>query len=107
MSRLPGFLWSWPNFQSIAVPYHDTNDFYYSGHISNSMLYSSEFWAMKWKKYAAFTMFSIINVWITLTFLYTHYVIDFTTGVCVGRLVFRWGEKLTYYVDVKIFGSRR
>ena len=70
-------------------------------------MYSMEFLAMKWWKYAAFAIFSVFDVWITLTFLYTHYVIDFTSGFAVGRVVWRWGEKLTYYWDVKLIGWRK
>ena len=104
MGRLKGFLWSWPDVQSLTVPYFDTNDFYYSGHVGNTTIMSMEFLAMRWYKHAAFAIFSVIDVWITLTWLRTHYIIDFTTGYAVGRLVHRWAEKATYYMDVKLLG---
>ena len=45
MGRPEGFLWSDPGIPSLTVPYHDTNDFYYSGHVGSAILWMHEYYA--------------------------------------------------------------
>ncbi len=42
----------------------------------------------------------MINEWLMLTILRTHYFIDFASGVAVAIIVMGLGEKLDYYFDV-------
>jgi len=44
MGRPSGFAWFNPGMPALTVPYHDTNDFYYSGHIGSSFMYLTEFY---------------------------------------------------------------
>jgi len=104
MGRPVGFLWSFPGIISLTVPYFDTNDFFFSGHVGSTTMYASEYFAMNFKKMAIIISFCIIDVWIALTFLYTHYIIDFTAGFATARFVHRIAEKLSYYPDVKALG---
>ena len=107
MGRPVGFLWSYPGIISLTVPYFDTNDFYFSGHVGSSTIFSAEYLSMKWYKMAGIIIFVIFNMWITMTFLRTHYIIDFTSGYVFGRFVHRIGEKISYYPDVKLLGYNR
>ena len=107
MGRPKGFLWSYPGIHSLTVPYFDTNDFYFSGHVGSTTVFSSEYLAMKYYKMAAVIIFVVVDVWIALTFLRTHYIIDFLSGYAYARFVHRIGEKLSYYPDVKLLGWRR
>ena len=34
-----GFNWYFPGLYAILVPFHDINDFYFSGHISNAAIF--------------------------------------------------------------------
>ena len=77
MGRLPGFLWSHPGIMSLTVPYFDTNDFYFSGHVGSTVMYSSEYLAMRWNKMAAFCIFVVFDVLVVMILLRTHYIIDF------------------------------
>jgi hypothetical protein len=43
MGRPKGFAWFDPGMPALTVPYHDTNDFYYSGHVGTSTIYMTEF----------------------------------------------------------------
>lgn len=61
MNRVEGFLYSYPGFPSITVPYHDTNDFFYSGHIGQCAMVFYEYKAAKWNKWAGFAMFVLVN----------------------------------------------
>ena len=62
---------------------------------------------MKYYKMAGIIIFVVMNMWITMTFLRTHYIIDFTSGYVFGRFVHRIGEKISYYPDVKLLGYNR
>lgn len=46
----------------------------------------------------------MINEWLMLTILRTHYFIDFASGVAVAIIVIGLGEKLDYYFDVSLMG---
>lgn len=107
MGRPVGFLWSYPGIAALTVPYFDTNDFYFSGHVGSTTMYASEYLAMKWNKMAALLIFIVVDVWVALTFLRTHYIIDFTSGHVYARFVHRFGEKLSYFPDVKLVGWPR
>jgi len=60
---------------------------------------------MRWPKFATICIISVIDVWVALTFLRTHYIIDFTPGYVYGRMAHRIAEKLSYYPDVKMLGQ--
>ena len=62
---------------------------------------------MKWWKMAGIFVFLVVDVWVSLCFLRTHYIIDFLSGYAVARDFHRLGEKLCYFVDVKLLGYRR
>jgi len=104
MGRLDGFLWSHPGLQSLTVPYFDTNDFYFSGHTGSTVMYSSEYLAMRWYKMAIFCILVVADILVVMVLLRTHYIIDFTSGFVAARLAHRFGEKLAYYPDVKLLG---
>ena len=67
-------------------------------------MFSAEYLSMKYYKMAGIIILVVLNVWISMTFLRTHYIIDFTSGYAVGRFVHRIGEKISYYPDVKLLG---
>ena len=89
MGRPVGFLWSFPGIISLTVPYFDTNDFFFSGHVGSTTMYASEYFAMNFKKMAIIISLCII---------------DFTAGFACARFVHRIAEKLSYYPDVKALG---
>jgi hypothetical protein len=43
LGRLEGFLWFFPGIYSLFVPYFDTNDFYFSGHLAMNATLLYEF----------------------------------------------------------------
>ena len=104
MGRPVGFLWSDPGVMSLTVPYFDTNDFYFSGHVGSTTIFSSEYLACKWYKMAAICIWAVIDAWVCLMFLRTHYIIDFLSGYVFARCVHRVAEKISYYPDVKLLG---
>lgn len=107
LGRPEGFLWSYPGIRSLVVNYHDTNDFYFSGHIGITALFSAEFYSMKWMKASFLAVLMLINMWTLLMLLRTHYVIDFISALVFARISHYYGEKLSFFVDVKVLGYRR
>ena len=62
MGRPVGFLWFYPGIHSLTVPYFDTNDFYFSGHVGSTTIFSSEYLAMRWYKMATFCISLVVDV---------------------------------------------
>ena len=89
------------------MPYFDTNDFYFSGHVGSSTIFASEYVSMKWRKWTIYATCVVCDVWISFTFLSAHYVIDFFSGYVFARLLCRFSEKNSYYFDVKLLGYRK
>lgn len=105
MGRPEGFLWSWPGFYSIVVPYHDTNDFFFSGHVGTCVLMILEYKAAKWPKMMWFCIFIGINQWVLMTFVRTHYIIDLVTGGILAHYCHMFAEWISYVSDVKFVGA--
>lgn len=106
MYRPEGFLWSYPGVYSLTVPYHDTNDFFYSGHVGTCFLITLEYWSAKWYKMCYFTGFILINQWILMTFVKTHFIIDLVAGVIMSHYCHMASEWISYFFDVLVVGSR-
>lgn len=103
MKRPQGFVFFDPGFYSISVPYHDSNDFFYSGHVGTCMLVLLEYRAAKYYKMSYFTTFILINQWAVLLLTRTHFIIDLITGVIMATIFFRFSEWLSYSIDVLCF----
>ena|ERR1035437_4588491 len=104
MGRPEGFLWTYPGMHSIVVPYHDSNDFYFSGHIGSCVLIAFEYRAAKWKKMSYVSFFVMANQWIMLMFVRTHYIIDLVGGFIISHYIYILSDKLSFFIDVKIMG---
>ena len=42
MKKPAGYIWEYPGFPSLVVPYGPTNDFFYSGHMGGSVISTLE-----------------------------------------------------------------
>lgn len=102
MTRLDGFLFRYPGFPSLSIPYHDSNDFFYSGHVGTCFILVLEARAKRWYRLSWMCFFIMCNQWIFMMFIRTHYVIDMVTGLIVAHYMHIIGERLSYLVDVKI-----
>lgn len=105
MLRSDGFLWLDPGLFSLTVPYHDTNDFYYSGHIGTCMLITLEYYSAKWYKMTIFNLFILINQWVCLMLLRAHYVIDLVAAVILAHYCHMAAEWISFILDVKLVGT--
>ena len=116
LGRLPGFLYFYPGAYSMTVAYHDVNDFYYSGHTSMTFDVAYFLLAIKLmrsqqeKKYTwlfwTWTIGMGAYVYFMITVLFTHYIIDVTSALGIAFVFCCLSEKLSYAIDVKVFGFR-
>lgn len=104
MSRPRHFMWSFPGLYSITVPYPDINDFWFSGHVGTCTMLVLEFRSMKWYKMSYWCCFVLVNQWILMMLVRTHYVIDMICGLFFGHWFFMHAEWISYYIDVKALG---
>ena len=104
MNRLDGRIWFDPGVPSLTVPYHDTNDFFFSGHLGAITIWALEFYSQGSKCMGIYNVVLLIIMWIFLTFMRVHYFIDLITGVMVAHLCFIMGDWISYYLDLKVLG---
>ena len=106
MGAPKGYAWFNPGIPSLTVPYHDTYDFYYSGHIGSSFIYMCEFFIYQQNILGYIATFTLINEWILMILLRSHYFIDMLSGVIIGHVCVILAEKAAYILDVKWLGIR-
>ena len=86
------------------MPYHDTNDFYYSGHVGTTTIYMLEFYYNDQKFMFCVALFVLVNQWILLMLVRTHYIIDLVSGFIIACWALMNSEWITYILDVKLVG---
>jgi hypothetical protein len=101
---MEGFLFRYPGFPSLAVPYHDTNDFFYSGHVGACFLLVLEMRSKRFYKMSWFFLTIMISQWFMMMCLRTHYCIDMVTAMICAHYFHRHAERMTYFVDCKCIG---
>ena len=89
------------------MPYHDTNDFFFSGHIGTTTFYAAEYYAHGYMFGFWACILNLILQWVHLTVSRTHYVIDLITGVGIAHWAHINAEWLTFYHDVRLLGLSR
>lgn len=104
MGRLEGFLYFDPGVYSVTVPYHDVNDFFYSGHVGTCLLIVLEYRSAKFYKMSYFIVFILINQWCMLFLVRTHYIIDLITGAIMAHFMFMQAERISFISDVLLLG---
>lgn len=98
-----GYLWEFPGFYSLSVPYSKTNDFFYSGHLGCAVICMLEFWYTGWKKMAMFSILTALVQASLMTLLRGHYSIDLFAGIIFGHYFWMMADKYSFYLDVKLF----
>jgi hypothetical protein len=90
--------------KSLTVPYHDTNDFYFSGHLAWALIFANDIVGCNTKFGTFFAVYQFFNSFYLMTVLYVHYVVDYTSAIAVAWLAVRFAERVCYYPDVKLIG---
>lgn len=104
LGRPVGFLWFDPGFPALTIPYHDMNDFYYSGHVGSSFMYLWEFYQNGFTRMGHIGLFINLNMWVLLIAVRTHYWIDLVSGLMIAHFAIIMGERASYLMDVKVCG---
>lgn len=52
-----GYNWAYPGFLSIFVPYGETSDFFYSGHVGVCVIMFLEFFSVGWYTLSVYSLF--------------------------------------------------
>jgi hypothetical protein len=107
MGRPEGYSWGYPGFPSFSVPYFETSDFWYSGHVGACTIYMMEFFINGHENFGKMILLILINEWIFLTLIRVHYIIDLVSGLFIAHSVVIIGEWLSYFLDVKLLGWTR
>lgn len=107
MARSEGYLFSDPGIPSFTVPYHDTDDFFFSGHVGTCIIWMLENFSQGKRGMGFLCFFIMIFQWIYLTAIRGHFIIDLITGLMVAHFSYMQAEWMVYYVDVKILGLDR
>jgi len=104
MEMPAGYLWDYPGFPSLTVPYGKTSDFFYSGHVGACVIQFLEFRSGGWKYWSMFALFSMIAQMFLMVVLRSHYSIDLLAAVIFGHYFWIQAEKYSYLIDWCIFG---
>ena len=113
MGQPAGFNWYFPGVYSVMVPYHDIQDFFYSGHISTALVFIyglkilTKWYPDRWLYrlyYKVWVYFRIPYIWMQMIFTRTHFVIDMTGGVAMAGVAILIAERLCYIFDVILQG---
>jgi len=109
LMRYPdGYLWEYPGFPSLVVPYGKTNDFFYSGHAGGALVMTLEFRTLAtslvrhrifMRTLQIFGILTIILQLFLMIFLRGHYTIDLVTGLMAGHYFYIIGDLFAPYMD--------
>ena len=88
----PGYNWAYPGLYSIFVPYGETADFFFSGHVGICSLVYFEHLREgnhKMKKFALFTMLAQVFLMVVLR---SHFTVDMVSAFIFAHYAFLMSE---------------
>jgi hypothetical protein len=92
---------------SLTIPYHDTNDFYISGHVAWALSFGNEAQSCGDTFGTNLLIVLLFHSLYMMTVLYTHYIIDYASAVAFCFVGWRLSERYPCYLfDVKLLGFR-
>ena len=83
------YIFQYPGFFSLTVPYMKSNDFFFSGHIGVCTLFLLEFRRQSNKVFQCFAAFAMILNAFTLLITRAHYSIDLIVGTITAHYMYR------------------
>lgn len=85
----------------------DKDDQFFSGKIAVATLLTREFFNLRWHKTYFLACLLLLNEWIMLTSMRSHYAIDLLVAFVYASICIRFGEQLSFFIDVKFLGLKR
>ena len=101
-----GYLWAYPGFPSLVVPYLKTNDFFFSGHVGLPIIAGLEFKEQKLLGMFYFCLFSSFFELVTMIILRGHYTIDLIAGLIFAHYSHLIADKYKYILDDSCLGMK-
>ena len=99
-----GYLWEYPGFPSLFVPYTEKNDFFYSGHLGSCTLVMLEARHMEFRWLQIFAACGIVVELVLMTSLRAHYIIDLVSGMVFAHYFFILTRWYVHLVDKALCG---
>ncbi len=100
LMRFPeGYIWGYPGFPSLVIPYDKTNDFFFSGHVGGALIASLEYRANGHFYIFLFGLFTMACQFFMMVCMRGHYSIDLFSGLIFGLFFFLIAVKIAPYVD--------
>jgi len=91
------YIFSYPGFPSMTVPYAPANDFFFSGHVGITTICFLEVWRDKAKPFYIIAFITIFIEFFTLLVTRKHHFIDMPVGLMTAHYVYRFGLWLDDY----------
>ena len=104
MTRLDGRIWFDPGITAFTVPYDDTDDYYYSGHLGSLVVWGCEYYNQGYRCMTIYCALLVVLMWGFLTLMRVHYFIDLISGVMIAHWFTFHGDWISFFWDVKILG---
>ena len=99
-----GYNWGYPGWYSPFVPYGQTADFFFSGHVGICVLHGLEFWAVGWKLWTLYSAWTGCCQVVLMLSTRAHYSIDMIAGVIFAHYIYMMVEKYIHLFDFHILG---
>jgi hypothetical protein len=101
--RFPdGYLWDYPGFPSIIVPYAKTSDFFFSGHMGFATIALLENYEYKHYSLVALAAFTLVVESVVMVVTRGHYCIDIIAGVVFAHYIWMLTGYFSPVVDRKL-----
>ena len=99
-----GFLWEYPGFYSLTVPYGMSNNFHFTVHVALLLVIFQEFRSMKYFKTQLLTFVVLVTQSFLILCCRGAYSIDLFAALIFGHFFWVLGNQLSYWIDVRVFG---
>lgn len=106
--RFPeGYLWDYPGFPSLIVPYAMSSDFFFSGHVGFATIALLENYEYKHYFLVAFTAFTIVAESAVMIVTRGHYCIDIIAGVVFAHYIWMLVGYVSPAIDSKLIEKKQ
>ena len=99
MKSPDGLIWTFPGIASLTVSYHDTTDFFFSGHVGINLIAAIELKNFKVRYFTFISLIGILFQIITMIVLRGHYLVDIIAGLISAHYSRIISQKYSYYFD--------
>jgi cellulose synthase/poly-beta-1,6-N-acetylglucosamine synthase-like glycosyltransferase len=101
MMKAPeGLIWESPGIPSATVSYHDTTDFFFSGHVGINLIVAIELYKFGRIYLSYISCIGIVVQIITMLVFRGHYAVDIIAGLIAGHYCNLVAHKYSKYIDV-------